>query len=127
MFGLVGIFTEILRDISFRGAPVEKRDAMEMMHEIRAHRILSEIRGLPAADLHSEANVLSSTQLQNLLDLRVQKWFTPRQLDTFESQGFCLFNDRPKEARIQRWMGASLALVLGRDPAVTTPQVATFR
>ncbi len=58
MFGLGGIFTEILKDISFRVAPFGKRDAMEMMHEIRAHRILSEIRGLPAADLDQLAEIL---------------------------------------------------------------------
>ncbi|MEN6509741.1 MAG: acetate--CoA ligase family protein [Smithella sp.] len=50
MFGLGGIFTEILRDISFRHAPLEVRDAQEMMQEIRGHKILDAVRGMEAAD-----------------------------------------------------------------------------
>ncbi len=50
MFGLGGIFTEILRDVSFRVAPIEKRDALEMMREIKAHKILDAIRGLDPVD-----------------------------------------------------------------------------
>ncbi|MGQ9655784.1 MAG: acetate--CoA ligase family protein [Thermodesulfobacteriota bacterium] len=51
MFGLGGIFTEILRDVSFRVAPIEKRDAMEMMREIKGQKILDAIRGMEAVDL----------------------------------------------------------------------------
>ena len=50
MFGLGGIFTEILRDISFRRAPLKKRDALDMMLEIRGHKILDAVRGMEAAD-----------------------------------------------------------------------------
>ena len=46
MFGLGGIFTEILKDVSFRLAPLEKRDALEMMDEIKAHKILDAVRGM---------------------------------------------------------------------------------
>jgi acetyl-CoA synthetase (ADP-forming) len=51
MFGLGGIFTEILRDVSFRVAPIQKRDAIEMMREIKAQKILDPIRGMEAVDL----------------------------------------------------------------------------
>lgn len=51
MFGLGGIFTEVLKDVAFRVAPLEKRDVMEMAQEIRARRILDAVRGLPAADM----------------------------------------------------------------------------
>lgn len=51
MFGLGGIFTEILRDVSFRVAPIEKRDALEMMREIKGHKILDAIRGMEAVNL----------------------------------------------------------------------------
>lgn len=50
MFGLGGIFTEILRDVSFRVAPIEKRDALEMMEEIKGKKILEAVRGMPPVD-----------------------------------------------------------------------------
>jgi len=50
MFGLGGIFTEILKDVSFRLAPLEKRDAFEMMDEIKAHKILDAVRGMEPVD-----------------------------------------------------------------------------
>jgi acetate---CoA ligase (ADP-forming) subunit beta len=58
MFGLGGIFAEILKDISFRVAPLEKRDALEMMQEIRARKILEGVRGMPPADLDQLAQIL---------------------------------------------------------------------
>ena len=58
MFGLGGIFTEVLKDISFRVAPLEKHDALEMMSEIKAHKILDAVRGMPAADRDLLADIL---------------------------------------------------------------------
>lgn len=50
MFGLGGIYTEILGDVTFRPAPLGESDAEEMIGEIRGHKILGAIRGMPAAD-----------------------------------------------------------------------------
>lgn len=50
MFGLGGIFTEILKDISFRRAPLKSKDALDMMNEIRGRKILDDVRGLKAAN-----------------------------------------------------------------------------
>lgn len=58
MFGLGGIFTEILKDISFRVAPLGKYDAQEMMQEIRGHKILGAVRGMEAVDLEMLADIL---------------------------------------------------------------------
>ena len=58
MFGLGGIFTEVLKDISFRVAPLEKHDALEMMSEIKAHKILDAVRGMPEADRDLLADIL---------------------------------------------------------------------
>jgi acetyl-CoA synthetase (ADP-forming) len=58
MFGLGGIFTEILKDISFRRAPLEKRDALEMMQEIKGNKILESIRGMEAANMEILADIL---------------------------------------------------------------------
>ncbi len=53
MFGLGGIFTEILHDVVFRIAPLRKRDALEMLRGIKGHRILDAVRGMKAVDLDS--------------------------------------------------------------------------
>jgi acetyl-CoA synthetase (ADP-forming) len=58
MFGLGGIFTEILKDISFRVAPIERRDALDMMQEIQARKILEAVRGMPPADLDVLSDIL---------------------------------------------------------------------
>jgi acetyl-CoA synthetase (ADP-forming) len=58
MFGLGGIFTEILGDVVFRKAPLEKADALEMLMGIKARKILGPIRGLPVADTDKLASML---------------------------------------------------------------------
>ncbi len=50
MFGLGGIFTEALKDVSFRIAPLTEIDAEEMIEEIRTKKLLDEFRGSPAVD-----------------------------------------------------------------------------
>jgi acetyl-CoA synthetase (ADP-forming) len=58
MFGLGGIFTEVLKDVTFRVAPLEKRDALEMMNEIKAKKLLDAFRGKPAVNRDILANAL---------------------------------------------------------------------
>jgi acetyl-CoA synthetase (ADP-forming) len=58
MFGLGGVFTEVLKDTAFRVAPLEKRDALEMMQEIKAHEILEAVRGMAPADKDMLAEIL---------------------------------------------------------------------
>ncbi|UCD85824.1 MAG: acetate--CoA ligase family protein [Deltaproteobacteria bacterium] len=60
MFGLGGIMTEILKDVSFRVAPLELRDAREMVREIKAHKILDDFRGEGPVDLDILCNCLIS-------------------------------------------------------------------
>jgi acetyl coenzyme A synthetase (ADP forming)-like protein len=59
MFGLGGIFVEILKDISFRVAPVSGREALEMIEEIRGYPILKGQRGEQPKDLASIVDVLT--------------------------------------------------------------------
>ena len=58
MFGLGGVFTEALGDAVFRRAPLDAADAADMLEEIRGRRLLTEIRGLPAADREALAGIL---------------------------------------------------------------------
>jgi acyl-CoA synthetase (NDP forming) len=50
MFGLGGIYVEVLKDVAFRVAPLDRRQAQEMMHEIRASALLGGVRGERPAD-----------------------------------------------------------------------------
>ena len=45
MFGLGGIFAEVMRDVTFRIIPIGRGDAQEMIREIRGYPILSGARG----------------------------------------------------------------------------------
>ncbi len=60
MFGLGGIFTEILKDVSFRLAPLEEKDALDMMEEIKGHRILDAIRGMERVNRSTVARILTA-------------------------------------------------------------------
>lgn len=51
MFGLGGVFVEILKDVTFRLAPLSPRDAQAMIREIKGFALLSGYRGQPAVDL----------------------------------------------------------------------------
>jgi acyl-CoA synthetase (NDP forming) len=60
MFGLGGIFTEVLKDVSFRIAPLEKRDALEMAGEIKGAPILGAFRGMSPVDMDLLSSMLIS-------------------------------------------------------------------
>jgi len=53
MFGLGGIFVEVLKDVSFRVIPVGQRDALEMIQEIRGYPLLRGYRGKEPAHIPS--------------------------------------------------------------------------
>lgn len=58
MFGLGGIFVEVLKDISFRIIPLEERDVQEMITEIKGYEILKGVRGKPPRDIQAIKEVL---------------------------------------------------------------------
>ena len=58
MFGLGGIFVEVLKDVSLRVAPITQTDAEEMVREVRGHEILKAFRRKPEADIESIIQVL---------------------------------------------------------------------
>jgi acetyltransferase len=58
MFGLGGIYTEALRDVAFRLAPIRETDAKEMPKSIRSHRLLEGVRGEAASDLDAISECL---------------------------------------------------------------------
>jgi acetyl-CoA synthetase (ADP-forming) len=61
MFGLGGVFVEILKDVTFRIAPITEEEAREMISEIKAYPLLRGYRNLPPADIEAIVGILLST------------------------------------------------------------------
>ena len=58
MFGLGGIFAEVLKDVSFRLAPVTKAVAHDMIREIKGYPVLAGARGRAEADVDALADAI---------------------------------------------------------------------
>jgi acetate---CoA ligase (ADP-forming) len=59
MFGLGGIFVEVLKDVTFRVAPISDKEAATMLDEIRGAPILDGTRGEAPRDKKALAHVLA--------------------------------------------------------------------
>ncbi len=58
MFGLGGIFVEVIRDFSLRVAPINKKEAMEMIREVKGFKLLNGARGKEKVNINSLADIL---------------------------------------------------------------------
>jgi acyl-CoA synthetase (NDP forming) len=64
MYGLGGIYVEALKDVTFRVAPIDRREATDMLDEIRSYNLLLGVRGERPADLNAIADtILKISQL----------------------------------------------------------------
>lgn len=61
MFGLGGIFVEVLEDVAFRIAPVTKREAELMVTEIKAYPVLKGYRNKPPLDTDAITEIIVNT------------------------------------------------------------------
>lgn len=60
MFGLGGVFVEVLKDVTFRRAPFDEDEALRMVREIKTFAILDGARGRPRADIAALAKALAA-------------------------------------------------------------------
>lgn len=58
MFGLGGIFVEVLKDVAFRITPVTEEEAREIIAEVKAYSLLKGYRNVPPADIEAMVNIL---------------------------------------------------------------------
>jgi len=58
MFGLGGIFVEVLKDVSFRIIPLGRKDALEMIEEIKGYPLLQGYRGKEPADISALVDII---------------------------------------------------------------------
>ena len=63
MFGLGGVFVEVLKDVTFRVAPFGPKEAHRMIDEIRGRAVLDGARGAPPADIDALANAISTLSI----------------------------------------------------------------
>jgi acyl-CoA synthetase (NDP forming) len=61
MFGLGGVFVELLKDVTFRVAPITREDAQEMVTGVKAYPLLKGYRNTPPADIDAIINILLNT------------------------------------------------------------------
>jgi acyl-CoA synthetase (NDP forming) len=61
MFGLGGVFVEVLKDVTFRIAPVNEEEAHEMIEEVKAYPLLKGYRGSPPADINAIVKIILAT------------------------------------------------------------------
>jgi acyl-CoA synthetase (NDP forming) len=58
MFGLGGLLVEIIQDISLRISPITRKDAVEMIREVKGYKLLTGYRGQPPVNLSALENML---------------------------------------------------------------------
>ncbi len=68
MFGLGGIYVEIMKDISFKLAPLSRQDAFEIVREIKSYMLLKGVKGEPPVNFDALENIIM-TMSQLAIDL----------------------------------------------------------
>jgi acetyltransferase len=58
MFGLGGVFVEVIKDVAFRAVPIDKQDAIEMIEQLNFKKILEGARGAKPVDKGALADLL---------------------------------------------------------------------
>ncbi|MFH1842539.1 MAG: acetate--CoA ligase family protein, partial [bacterium] len=58
LFGLGGIFVEVMQDVVVAVAPLSRPEALEMMQGIKGYPLLTGVRGEVSADLEAVADLL---------------------------------------------------------------------
>jgi acyl-CoA synthetase (NDP forming) len=58
MCGLGGIYVEVMKDVSFRALPLDRREAIAMIKDIKSYPLLLGVRGEKKKDIESLVNTI---------------------------------------------------------------------
>ena len=73
LFGLGGIFVEVMKDVSLRVCPISSRDAMDMISEIKSYKLLTGFRGSKPVKLSAIKDVLLKTSKMMLNEEEIKE------------------------------------------------------
>ncbi|RLF22944.1 MAG: CoA-binding protein [Thermoprotei archaeon] len=73
MFGLGGVYVELVRDVSFRLAPLTRSEAVEMIMETKAYRLLKGFRGEPPSDIEAVVETLLKISMLSMEFREIQE------------------------------------------------------
>jgi acetyl-CoA synthetase (ADP-forming) len=73
LFGLGGVFVEVLKDASFRVAPMTNGDSRQMIEEIRGYPMLKGIRGAAPSDEEAIIQIIQTVSKLMLENGRIQQ------------------------------------------------------
>ena len=89
LFGLGGIFVEVLKEYSLRICPITRRDAREMIHEIRGYAVLAGARGKQPVNFKEIENALLNTSRLLMKEKQVRELdFNPLMVN--EKEAVCV-------------------------------------
>jgi acetyltransferase len=92
MFGLGGIFVEVLQDVSFRVAPVNKPEAGRMIREIKGYPLLEGVRGKKGGHVDALVEAVSKlsymvTELKDVAEVDLNPVFaTTKGIDIVDAR-----------------------------------------
>jgi len=73
MFGLGGVFIEVLKDVVFRVAPVGEKEALKMIKEIKGYKILEGYRSQKPANIKKIAKIISNLSKLSLAEKEIKE------------------------------------------------------
>ncbi|MBW3015114.1 acetate--CoA ligase family protein [Candidatus Woesearchaeota archaeon] len=72
MFGLGGIYVELLKDVSFRVCPITPNDAEQMINELKGKKLLQGIRGEKPVNMKLlKKSLVSISRIKNIEELDI--------------------------------------------------------
>jgi acetyltransferase len=94
MFGLGGVYVEVLKDVIFKIAPVTGVEAREMLRDIKAHQLLEGVRGQKGVHKESVVNIIQRVS-QLVCDFPVIKEMDLNPIMAFDDKA-CVVDARIK-------------------------------